>query len=201
HASRRLGGRSISRMSPAGDRLPSRSPRTRRGGSRRTLQVLDYPKAPAHRSTFTLTKYLKSYIPRFPRREMSFARAGKTAANEAKYPFIVEVPVAANGLNVEFEQSNCRFSQVVPRHAAIWTHCTPRRANLLPLVLFRFGDGARLCRTVWRSILQNNRHLTYATSQRRRPGGSRRTSPSCRSCCSDQREMPNSFSMSAIIGC
>jgi hypothetical protein len=95
---------------------------------------------------------------------MSFARAGKTAANEAKYPFIVEVPVAANGLNVEFEQSNCRFSQVVPRHAAIWTHCTPRRANLLPLVLFRFGDGARLCRTVWRSILQNNRHLTYAGS-------------------------------------
>ncbi|MGA8696730.1 MAG: hypothetical protein WB689_23415, partial [Xanthobacteraceae bacterium] len=63
----------------------------RRGGSRQILQVLDYPKAPARRS-FTLTKYLKSYIPRFPRREMSFARAGKTAANEAKYPFIVEVP-------------------------------------------------------------------------------------------------------------
>jgi hypothetical protein len=61
----------------------------------------DYPKAPASRSAFTLTKYLKSYIPRFPRREMSFARAGKTAANEAKYPFIVEVPIAANGLNVE----------------------------------------------------------------------------------------------------
>jgi hypothetical protein len=32
---------------------------------------------------------------------MLFARAGKTAANEAKYPFIVEVPVAANGLNIE----------------------------------------------------------------------------------------------------
>jgi hypothetical protein len=61
----------------------------RRGGSRRILQVLDYQKAPARR--------FKSYIPRFPRREMSFARAGKTAANEAKYPFIVEVPVDANG--------------------------------------------------------------------------------------------------------
>jgi hypothetical protein len=31
-------------------------------------------------------------------------------------------------------------------------------------VLFRFGDGARLCRTVWRRVLQNNRHLTYAAS-------------------------------------
>ena len=26
------------------------------------------------------------------------------------------------------------------------------------------GGGARLCRTVWRSVLQNNRHLTYAAS-------------------------------------
>jgi hypothetical protein len=54
--------------------------------------------------TFTLTKCLKSYIPRFPRREMSFARAGKTAANEAKYPYIVEVPIPANGLNVELNR-------------------------------------------------------------------------------------------------
>jgi len=52
---------------------------------------------------------------------------------------------------------------VAPHHAAIWTYRTPRRANLLPLVLFRFGDGARLCRTVWRSVLQNNRHLTAAS--------------------------------------
>jgi hypothetical protein len=28
-------------------------------------------------------------------------RAGKVVANEKKYPFIVEVPVAANGLDVE----------------------------------------------------------------------------------------------------
>jgi hypothetical protein len=94
---------------------------------------------------------------------MSFARAGKAAANEAKYPFIVEVPVAANGLNGELN------SQIVGFHQS---HHTPprfgrtisRRANLLPLVLFRFGDGARLCRTVWRSILQNYRHLTCAAS-------------------------------------
>jgi hypothetical protein len=32
---------------------------------------------------------------------MSFGRAGKAPANERKYPFIVEVPVAANGLDVE----------------------------------------------------------------------------------------------------
>ena len=89
----------------------------RRGGSRRILQVLDYPKAPARRS-FTLAKYLKSYIPRFPRREMSFARAGKTAANEAKYPFIVEVPADSNGLNVELNR------QIVGFHK--WHHTTVR---------------------------------------------------------------------------
>ena len=32
---------------------------------------------------------------------MSFDRAGKGLANERKYPFIVEVPVAAKGLKVE----------------------------------------------------------------------------------------------------
>src|SRR5215831_12322123 len=68
--------------------------------------------AGARRSTFTLTKYLQSYIPRFPRREMSFARAGKTAANEAKYPFIVEVPIAANGLNVELNRQIVGFHKL-----------------------------------------------------------------------------------------
>jgi len=47
---------------------------------------------------------------------MSFARAGKADVNERKYPFIVEVPAAAIGLNVELN------SQI--------------GANLLPLVLF-----------------------------------------------------------------
>jgi hypothetical protein len=32
---------------------------------------------------------------------MSFDRGGKALANERKYPFIVKVPVAANGLDVE----------------------------------------------------------------------------------------------------
>ena len=32
---------------------------------------------------------------------MSFARVGKAVANERKYPFIVEVPVATKGLKVE----------------------------------------------------------------------------------------------------
>jgi len=50
---------------------------------------------------------------------MSFARAGKAAAaNEAKYPFIVEVPVAAKGLNVELN------SQIVGFHKV--HHTTPR---------------------------------------------------------------------------
>ena len=40
---------------------------------------------------------------------MSFARTGKTAANEAKYPFIVEVPVATNGLNTELNRQIVDF--------------------------------------------------------------------------------------------
>jgi hypothetical protein len=49
---------------------------------------------------------------------MSFARAGKTAANEAKYPFIVEVPPDAFGLNVELNR------QIVSFHK--WHHTTVR---------------------------------------------------------------------------
>jgi hypothetical protein len=89
---------------------------------------------------------------------MSFARAGKTAANEAKYPFVVEVPVDANGLNVELNR------QIVGFHK--WHHTTLRfgRTALRDgQIYFRFGDSARLCRTVWRSVLQNNRHLTAAS--------------------------------------
>jgi len=96
---------------------------------------------------------------------MSFARAGKTAANEAKYPYIVEVPIAANGLNVELNRQIVGFHKL--HHTTLRFGRTALRdgqINLLPLVLFRFGDGARLCRTVWRSVLQNNRHLTYAAS-------------------------------------
>jgi hypothetical protein len=43
---------------------------------------------------------------------MSFARAGKTAANEAKYPYIVEVPIAANGLNVELNRQIVGFHKL-----------------------------------------------------------------------------------------
>jgi hypothetical protein len=35
---------------------------------------------------------------------MSIDRAGKSRANERKYPFIVEVPVAANGWEVELNR-------------------------------------------------------------------------------------------------
>ena len=40
---------------------------------------------------------------------MSFARAGKADVNERKYPFIVEVPAAANGLNVELNSQIVGF--------------------------------------------------------------------------------------------
>ena len=46
---------------------------------------------------------------------MSFDRAGKTLANERKYPFIVEVPVAAHGLDVELNRQIIDFHKL-PRH-------------------------------------------------------------------------------------
>jgi hypothetical protein len=72
---------------------------------------------------------------------MSFARAGKTAANEAKYPFIVivEVPIAANGLNVELNR------QIVGFHKL---HHTTLRSGRTAL-----RDGQiyyRWCFSIWR---------------------------------------------------
>jgi hypothetical protein len=57
---------------------------------------------------------------------MSSDRPGKAAANERKYPFIVEVPVAANGLDVELNR------QIVAFHQSR-------------------GTPARFGRTVWRN--------------------------------------------------
>jgi hypothetical protein len=50
---------------------------------------------------------------------MSLDRAGKAVANEKKYPFIVEVPVAANGLDRELNRQIVGFHKsrrVEPRH-------------------------------------------------------------------------------------
>jgi len=49
---------------------------------------------------------------------MSFDRAGKAVANERKYPFIVEVHVGANGLDVELN------GQIVDFHKS--RRATPR---------------------------------------------------------------------------
>jgi hypothetical protein len=56
---------------------------------------------------------------------MSIDRSGKAMTNERSYPFIIEVPVAANGLDVElnrqivgFHNSNCipaRFGRTIFR--------------------------------------------------------------------------------------
>jgi hypothetical protein len=43
---------------------------------------------------------------------MSLDRAGKALANERKYPFIVEVPVAANGLDVELNRQIASFHKL-----------------------------------------------------------------------------------------
>jgi hypothetical protein len=50
---------------------------------------------------------------------MSLDRRGKALANERKYPFIVEVPVAANGLDRELNRQIVDFHKsrrVEPRH-------------------------------------------------------------------------------------
>jgi hypothetical protein len=39
----------------------------------------------------------------------SFDRGGKAVANERKYPFIIEVPVATNGLDVELNRQIIGF--------------------------------------------------------------------------------------------
>ena len=51
-------------------------------------------------------------------------RAGKAVANESKYPFIVEVPVAASGLDVELNRKIVGFHKsrrIPPRFGrTIW---------------------------------------------------------------------------------
>jgi hypothetical protein len=55
---------------------------------------------------------------------MSFNRTGKAVANESKYPFIIEVPVAANGLDVRLNGLIVDFHRsrrIPPRFGrAIW---------------------------------------------------------------------------------
>ena len=48
----------------------------------------------------------------------SFNRSGKAVANESKYPFIIEVPIAAKGLYVELNRQIVSFHKsrhVLPR--------------------------------------------------------------------------------------
>jgi len=45
---------------------------------------------------------------------MPFDRGGKALANEQKYPFIVEVPVAADGLSVELNHQIVHKSRRIP---------------------------------------------------------------------------------------
>ena len=44
--------------------------------------------------------------------KISIDRTGKAAANESKYPFIVEVPLAANGLDVELNRQIVGFHKL-----------------------------------------------------------------------------------------
>ena len=92
-------------------------------------------------------------------RTMAFDKAGKAVANESKYPFIIELPLAASGLDIALHGGIIAFHRSRP--AAIWTHHLAKQTTLLSVVLFRSGDGACLCRTVWRRVLQNDWRLIW----------------------------------------
>ena len=55
---------------------------------------------------------------------MAFDRTGKAVANERKYPLVVEVPVAANGLDLELNRQIVSFHnshRIPPRFGrTIW---------------------------------------------------------------------------------
>ena len=81
-------------------------------------------------------------------------RSTKAAVNESKYPNIVQLGVPADGLDVTLGRRIINFHKsrhIQPHHGRTIYEAT---ANLLPLVLFRFGNGSRLHRTVrWRVLL------------------------------------------------
>jgi hypothetical protein len=55
---------------------------------------------------------------------MAFDRAGKAVANESKYPFIIEVPLAATGLDIALNGGIIAFHRsrrIPPRYGrTIW---------------------------------------------------------------------------------
>jgi len=71
---------------------------------------------------------------------MAFDRLGKALANESKYPFIIEVPLAKNRLDNHIDDEIVGFKRphhLPPRFGAP----LGESSTLLSLVLFRFGDG------------------------------------------------------------
>jgi ribosomal protein S27E len=88
-------------------------------------------------------------------------RSGKAVGNERKYPFIVEVPVAADGLDRELNRQIIGFHKS-RRIEPGFGRTAFRDGQTYYRWCFSDGDGACLCRTVWRSVLQSNRLLKQA---------------------------------------
>jgi hypothetical protein len=86
---------------------------------------------------------------------MSIDRTGKAFANENKYPFIVEVPVLANGLEVDLNR------QIIGFHKSRRVMDVRYFATAKVIIggAFPIWKRLALCRTVWRSVLQDNWHL------------------------------------------
>jgi hypothetical protein len=78
-----------------------------------------------------------------PARELNSV---KVVANEGSYPNIVELAVGSDGLDFILGRRIMDFHKsrhIKPRHGRT---TIKQKASLLPLVLFRFGNGSRLHR-------------------------------------------------------
>jgi hypothetical protein len=96
---------------------------------------------------------------------MAQPRSGKPLKpliNESRYPYVVELAIPETGLEIELNSQIVGFHKIATHSTAIRSPDYEGQSNLFSLVLFRFADGSRLCRTVWRSVPQNNWHLTWA---------------------------------------
>jgi hypothetical protein len=81
---------------------------------------------------------------------MAKGRPGKAVANERSHPFIIEVLVAAIGLDRAVSR------EIVAFH-------TSQRVKPMYGRLFQFGHSAGLSRKVWWNVLQNNWRLVVPT--------------------------------------
>jgi hypothetical protein len=93
--------------------------------------------------------------------------SNKALTNERKYPFIVELAITGEELELALSRRIIDFHN--RRHIRTRHGRTVLRKwrKTLSLVLFRYSDGSRLRRTVWRGVLQTLNKLVTKDEARR----------------------------------